>query len=493
MTPTEHLDVAIIGAGLSGIGAAFHVQDKLGRAAYAILEGRDAMGGTWDLFRYPGVRSDSDMYTLGYPFRPWVGDKAITSGQSILNYIEDTARHYGIDRHIRYGHRVQRLSWDSEAALWTVEGTNDGAPFALTATHVLSCSGYYDYDGGYTPDYPGLDDFGGQVVHPQDWHEGIETAGKRVVVIGSGATAVTLVPALTETAAHVTMLQRSPTYVATRPAEDPWSKRANAWLPEKLAYGLMRAKNVAMSMMIYGASKKKPEAVRKYLTDGVAAALGDTVPTDPHFTPAYDPWDQRLCLVPDGDLFKVLKNGSASIVTDKIERFVPSGIELTSGQTLDADLVVSATGLKLLPMGGVDMIVDGAPVNLADTFIYKGMMLSGVPNFLLLIGYTNASWTLKSDLSARYFCRLAKAAKKRGADIFVPRMAGPKPDGDPAIDFAAGYVRRSIHLFPRQGPERPWRNHQNYVADAFDNGLARLDDGVMRFEQAKAPTQGRAA
>ena len=483
MTPTEHLDVLIIGAGLSGIGAAFHVQDKLRRLSYAVLEGRHALGGTWDLFRYPGIRSDSDMYTLGYPFRPWHGDKSITSGQSILDYITETAEEYGIDRRIRYGHRITRAAWDSGTALWTIEGDAGGEPFALTASYVMSCCGYYDYERGYMPDYPGAADFGGEIVHPQDWHDGVETRGRRVVVVGSGATAVTLVPALAKTAAHVTMLQRSPTYVASRPAEDPWSKLANKLLPAKLAYALMRAKNVGMAIFIYDRSKKNPDGVRKYLTNEVEKKLGGAVPVAPHFTPDYDPWDQRLCLVPDDDLFEALKNGSASIVTDRIKRFVPGGIELEGGETLEADLVVSATGLKLLPFGGIAMEMDGAPVDVADTFNYKGMMFSGVPNFAALFGYTNASWTLKSDLSARYFCRLVKAARRRGADSFVPRMDGPAPEGEPIIDFAAGYVRRAIHLFPRQGPERPWRNHQNYVADAFDIGLGKLDDGVMRFER----------
>ena len=482
MEPTEHLDVLVIGAGLSGVGAAYHVQDKLPRLSYAVLEARGSMGGTWDLFRYPGIRSDSDMYTLGYPFRPWHGDKAITSGQSILAYIRETAEAFGIDERVRYGHRVRRASWDGEAALWTVEGEADGAPFALTASYVLSCCGYYDYEGGHMPDYPGLEDFAGEVVHPQDWHDGVATEGRRIVVIGSGATAVTLVPALAGTAEHVTMLQRSPTYVASRPAEDPWSKLANKLLPRRLAYGVMRAKNVGMSILIYDRSKKAPDKVRAYLTREVERKLDGRVPADPHFTPAYDPWDQRLCLVPDDDLFEVLKGGSASIVTDRIRRFVPEGIELEGGETLAADLVVSATGLKLLPFGGIEMTLDGEAVSIADTFNYKGMMFSDVPNFAALFGYTNASWTLKSDLSARYFCRLVKQARRKGAASFVPRMDGPARGGEPIIDFAAGYVQRGIHLFPRQGPERPWRNHQNYVADAFDVGLGRLDDGVMRFE-----------
>ena len=483
---TEHLDVLIIGAGLSGVGAAFHVQDKLPRLSYAVFEARGRMGGTWDLFRYPGIRSDSDMYTLGYPFRPWTGDASITSGESILRYIEETAEAYGIDRRIRYGHKVTRVAWSSDEARWTVTGEADGAAFEVTARYVLSCCGYYDYEGGYTPDYPGADRFGGEIVHPQDWHDGVETEGKRVVVIGSGATAVTLVPALTRTAAHVTMLQRSPTYVASRPAVDALSKRANRFLPPKLAYALMRAKNVLVGMTIYQTSKRQPDKVRAYLARQAEEKLGGAVPVDPHFTPSYDPWDQRLCLVPDDDLFEVLKDGSASIVTGRIETFTERGLRLEDGTEIEADLVVSATGLKLLPFGGIAMVIDGAPKDVKDTYNYKGMMFSGVPNFAALFGYTNASWTLKIDLSARYFCRLIREQRRRGADSFVPRMKGPPPEGEPIIDFGSGYVRRSIHLFPRQGPTRPWRNHQNYVLDALDVGLARLDDGVMRFETARA-------
>ena len=488
---TEHLDVLIIGAGLSGVGAAYHVQDKLPWARYAIFEGRERMGGTWDLFRYPGIRSDSDMYTLGYPFRPWIGDKSITSGESILEYIEDTAREYGIDERIRYRTRVTEAAWDGAAARWTVRGERRGEAVAVTADHIISACGYYDYEQGYIPDYEGLADFRGEVVHPQAWDDTVETQGKRVVVIGSGATAVTLVPALTETAAHVTMLQRSPTYVASRPSEDAWSRWANRFLPGKIAYGLMRAKNVGMSIFIYGLSKRSPDKVRALLTAQAQEKLGGKVAVDPHFTPDYDPWDQRLCMVPDDDLFDVLKEGSASIVTGRIRRFVPEGIELETGKTLEADLVVSATGLKLLPFGGIEMSVDGKPVDVAETYNYKGMMFSGVPNFCALFGYTNASWTLKSDLSAKYFCRLIKAARRKGTPVFAPRLDG-QPEGEPIIDFAAGYVQRSIHLFPKQGPERPWRNHQNYVADALDVGLARLNDGVMRFEAAGAPAEDAA-
>ena len=483
---TEHLDVVVIGAGLSGVGAAFHVQDKLPRLTYAVLEARERLGGTWDLFRYPGIRSDSDMYTLGYPFRPWMGDKSITSGESILGYIRETAEAYGIDERIRYRHRVARVSWSSADALWTIEGEADGVPFTLTASYILSCCGYYDYEGGYTPDYPGADQFRGEIVHPQDWHEGVETDGKRIVVIGSGATAVTLVPALTETAGHVTMLQRSPTYVASRPAVDGLSEAANRYLPPKMSYALMRAKNVLMSMYVYQTSKRRPDAMRAYLTRQVEQKLDGKVPVDPHFTPAYDPWDQRLCLVPDDDLFEVLKDGSASIVTGRIETFTANGIRLEDGTEIEADMIVSATGLKLLPFGGIEMTIDGQRSDVKDTYNYKGMMFSGVPNFAALFGYTNASWTLKSDLSARYFCRLIKEQRRRGADSFVPRMKGPAPEGEPIIDFGSGYVQRSIHLFPRQGPDRPWRNHQNYIADALDVGLAKLDDGVMRFERARA-------
>ena len=480
-----HLDVLIVGAGLSGIGAAYRLQTRAPTRSYAILEARDDLGGTWDLFRYPGVRSDSDMFTLGFPFHPWTAAKAIADGPSILEYLHETAATYGIDKHIRFGRRVVRASWSSEEALWTVETSEE----TYTCSFLYVCSGYYNYDSGYVVDFPGIQDFQGQVVHPQHWPEDLDYSGKRIVVIGSGATAVTLVPAMAPTAAHVTMLQRSPSYVASRPATDAFSDRLRAILPEKLAHQVIRGKNVAFSSAVYGAFRRWPAHAAWFLNSTVAKQLPDSIPADPHFTPRYKPWDQRLCLVPDADLFEALRDGSASVVTDEIDTFTSDGIRLRSGEELPADLVVTATGLQMVALGKIELTVDGRRVDPHNTFVYKRMMLSGVPNLAWCIGYTNNSWTLRSDLTSQYVCRLLNHLDATGTQICVPEIDPTEYDAPPrpVVDLTSGYIRRAASLLPRQGSYGPWRVRQNYPRDLLTLRYARLDDGSMRFTPATQP------
>ncbi|MFF0270788.1 flavin-containing monooxygenase [Kribbella sp. NPDC004536] len=475
----EHYDVLVVGAGLSGIGAAYRLQTRCPDRTYAILEAREALGGTWDLFRYPGVRSDSDMFTLGFPFHPWKAAKAIADGPSILSYLHETAAKYGIDKHIRYGERVVRASWSSADARWTVHTS----AASYTCSFLYACSGYYDYDSGHVVDFDGQEAFEGQVVHPQHWPADLDYTGKRVVVVGSGATAVTLVPAMAGAAEHVTMLQRSPSYVASRPAVDALSDRIRAVLPEKTAHRVIRGKNVAMSTLFYNAFRKFPAHAAWLLNSTVAKQLPDSIPVDPHFTPRYKPWDERLCLVPDADLFKALRNGSASVVTDEIERFTPSGLLLRSGEKLEADLVVTATGLRMVALGNIKLTVDGWTVKPGDRFVYKGMMLDGVPNLAWCIGYTNNSWTLRSDLTSQYVCRLLNymtTTKSRICRADVPPTDYDAPRR-PVVDLTSGYVRRAADILPRQGTHGPWRLRQNYPRDLLSLRFTPVTDGVMRF------------
>ena len=478
---SEHYDVLIVGAGLSGIGAGHHLQAKCPGKTYAILEGRDCIGGTWDLFRYPGIRSDSDMFTLGYSFRPWTEAKAIADGPSILNYVREAAKDDGIDRHIQFNTRVTSAAWSSADATWTVEAERGGAARRYTCNFLFLCAGYYKYSEGYTPEFAGRERFAGQVVHPQKWPRDINYDGKRVVVIGSGATAVTLVPAMARTAAHVTMLQRSPTYVVARPAEDPLANKLRARLPARLAYGVIRWRNVLRGMYIYRMCKRDPERVKTMILDGVRGALGPDYDVKTHFTPRYNPWDQRLCLVPDGDLFEVLKDGRASVVTDRIETFTEKGIKLAGGEELEADIIVTATGLNLQTLGGLDLTVDGRAVDPAKTMNYKGMMYSDVPNLASSFGYTNASWTLKCDLTCGYVCRLLNHMDAKGFRQCTPRQNDPTITAEPWVDFSSGYIQRVVDKFPKQGSKRPWRLYQNYVLDIVTLRYGKVDDGVMQY------------
>ncbi len=475
----------IVGAGLSGIGAACHLKARCPDRSVAIVEARERSGGTWDLFRYPGMRSDSDMYTLGYAFRPWRGDKAIADGPSILAYLRDTAREHGIEPLIRYRHRVTSAAWSSADACWTVEieRGNGEAPLSMRCNFLLMCSGYYRYSSGYAPDFPGAQRFAGRIVHPQQWSDDVEWAGRRVVVIGSGATAMTLVPALAESAAHVTLLQRSPTWVVARPAIDPVMQRLQRVLPRRWAHGITRWKQVLLGQHFFDLCRRRPEVAKKLLLGGVRHALGPDMDIAAHFTPRYNPWEQRLCLLPDGDLFRAIRERRVSIVTDQVETFTETGIALRSGARLDADLIVTATGLELQALGGVRLSVDGASIDPARTLGYKGLMLSGVPNLASIFGYTNASWTLKSDLAAGYVCRLLGFMRRRGLRQCTAHVPDAGITAEPWVDFSSGYLQRSLAKFPQQGSKAPWKLYQNYLRDIALLRFGRIDDGALRFER----------
>ena len=480
---TEHFDVLIVGAGLSGIGAGYHLKANCPGKSYAIVEGRDASGGTWDLFRYPGIRSDSDMYTLGYSFRPWEEAKAIADGPSILKYVRDTAKEAGIDRKIRYGHSVKRASWSSAEARWTVEAERGkkGEIVRFTCDFLFMCAGYYRYSAGYTPDFPGRERFAGHIVHPQKWTDDIDYRGKRVVIIGSGATAVTLAPEMAKDAAHVTMLQRSPTYVVARPSVDAIAIKLRRYLPSRLAYAITRWKNVLFGAYIFSLCRRKPDLAKKGIIARVREALGPDYDVATHFTPRYNPWDQRLCLVPDSDLFEAIKAGRVGVVTDTIDTFTEQGIKLASGAKLPADLIVTATGLELEVLGGVAVTVDGAPIDFSKAMTYKGMMYAGVPNLASAFGYTNASWTLKADLTCEYVCRLINHLDKRGAKVCTPRLTDASITPVPWVDFSSGYFQRSLAKLPKQGSKRPWKLYQNYALDIVSLKFGKMEDGAMEF------------
>lgn len=490
----EHFDVLVVGAGLSGIGAGYRLQTECPQKTYAILEGRSDLGGTWDLFRFPGVRSDSDMYTLGYPFRPWTGERSIADGASILRYIRETAAEYGIDRHIRFDHRVASASWASETSTWTVEVQvgEAQAPVTYTCRFLYVCSGYYSYEGGYTPELPGIDDFAGPVVHPQSWPQDLDYRDQRVVVIGSGATAMTLVPAMAADAAMVTMLQRSPSYIAVLPSRDAIADRIRKILPEPLAHRVVRWKNVLVTSAFYELARRAPKLTRKLLTGGVAKLLPPDVQVDPHFVPTYNPWDQRLCIVPDGDFFAALRSGRADVVTDRIESFTATGIRLASGAELQADIVVTATGLTLVAVGGITITVDGAEIDPAATYTYRGYMLSGVPNLAICVGYINASWTLRADLTSRSVCTLLNFMAARGYAKAVPTVDGATMEPRPILDLDAGYVRRGAGAMPQQGSKSPWHVRQNYVLDALTTRFGDLDE-AMTFSRAPGAERPRTA
>jgi len=489
-TTIEHLDVLIVGAGLSGIGAAVHLQTDCPGKSYAILEGRERSGGTWDLFQYPGIRSDSDMFTLGYSFKPWTEAKAIADGPSILGYIRETAREHGVEQKIRYQRRVVRADWSSADTRWTVEveRTDTGETEQLTCSFLFGCTGYYNYAEGYTPQFEGTDRFRGEIVHPQHWPEQLDYSGKRVVVIGSGATAVTLVPSMAEQgAAHVTMLQRSPTYIVALPGRDPIADFLRSKLPPRVAYPIVRWKNVTLQATMYGLSRRAPRFMRKVLRRGVERQLPPGYDVDTHFNPRYDPWDQRICLVPDADLFKAIRSGDASVVTDRIETFTESGLKLASGAELEADVIVTATGLNLQLLGGMEIGVDGRSVDMADTVGYKGMMFSGLPNMAVTLGYTNASWTLKADLCAEYVCRLLNHMDANGYRVVTPRGPDPSTPTHPFLDLRSGYVTRSLDALPKQGDRTPWRLHQNYARDILLLRRGPIEDDAIAFSRDGTP------
>jgi len=484
--PPEHVDVLIVGAGLSGIGAASHLRSRSPGKSFAILEARDAIGGTWDLFRYPGIRSDSDMFTLGYGFRPWEEAKAIADGPSIRSYIRDTARDNDIERHIRFNHRVVRADWSSADQRWTVEAerTDTGETVRFTSSFLFGCTGYYRYDEGYTPHFEGTERFKGEMVHPQHWPEDLDYSGKRVVIIGSGATAVTLVPAMAERAAHVTMLQRSPSYVVSLPGSDPIADFLRSKLPAKVAYPIVRWKNVMLATLFFRASRRWPKFMKALIRKGVERRLPAGYDVDKHFQPRYNPWDQRVCLVPDDDLFQAIREGSASVVTDRIETFTEKGLKLESGEELEADIIVTATGLNLLMIGGMKIAVDGRELDLAKAVTYKGMMFCGVPNMAYTLGYTNASWTLKGDLVAQYVCRLLNHMDAHGYSAATPRHPDASVAIEPLLDFNSGYVLRSIDNLPKQGSRAPWKLHQNYPRDVLLMRHGAIEDEALEFSRA---------
>lgn len=479
----EHRDVVIIGAGISGISAAYHLQTMAPDRDFTILEGRSALGGTWDLFRYPGVRSDSDMYTLGFAFKPWTNPKAIADGPSILAYLNETVDEFDIRRHIRFDHQVSGASWSSQEQRWTLTVEHGGEVTTITAGFVFMCTGYYSYKGGYKPDFAGSSDFGGQIIHPQEWPEHLDYRDKRVVVIGSGATAMTLVPAMAEHAAHITMLQRTPTWVVSAPSEDPIAKVLRTVLPGSLAYSLTREKNRRFTEFIYNRTRTKPEKVREKLLSELAKHLPQHE-IDQHFTPTYNPWDQRLCLVPDADLFEAITAGTASVVTDTIERFTEGGVLLDSGEHLDADIIITATGLNLVTIGDMDFDLDGEKVDFSETWTYKGISYSGIPNLISVFGYINASWTLRADLVVEYACRLLNHMREHGAGVAVPKLRPRDLDMPRRAyieDFPAGYMQRMMPMLPKQGDREPWVNTQSVSKDKKLIGKAPIDDGVMTF------------
>jgi cation diffusion facilitator CzcD-associated flavoprotein CzcO len=489
-TTPEHLDVLVVGAGISGIDAGYRLQESVPEKSYAILEARGEIGGTWDLFRYPGIRSDSDMFTLGFPFRPWKSDRAIVDGGSIWQYVKDTAREYGIDSKIRFHHRMVGANWSTAEERWIVEveRTDTGQRTQLTCAFLLMCTGYYRYDQGYAPEFPGADQFRGQIVHPQFWNQDIEYAGKRVVVIGSGATAVTLVPALAEKADHVTMLQRSPSYILSLPGNDSVTGLARRFLSPERAFTLTRWAHVLGATVLFQVSRRRPEWVKKLIRRGVESQLPPGYDIDTHFTPHYNPWDQRMCFVPDGDLFEAISAGKASVVTDQIETLTEKGIRLVSGGEIEADLIVTATGLILQPVGGADLRVDGQAVNLPSTLIYRGCMFSDIPNFAMSFGYTNASWTLKADLTCRFAARLVRHMADNGYAYCTPRNHDPSMETAPFVDFSSGYFLRSIDQLPKQGTKQPWRLNQNYFIDSIKLTRAPVEDGVLEFTRPAAQT-----
>jgi cation diffusion facilitator CzcD-associated flavoprotein CzcO len=495
----NHVDVLIIGAGLSGIGAARHLQEKLPDKSFLIVEMRERLGGTWDLFRYPGVRSDSDMYTLGYKFKPWTNAKSIADGPSILAYLNEAASETGVDQHIRYRQKVVAANFSSADARWTVtlEDAGSGERSEVSCSFLYGNTGYYRYDHGFNPEFPGIENFGGEVVRPQFWPEDLDYSGKNVVIIGSGATGVTMLPAMTDKAAKVTMLQRTPSYLMSLPEKDPIARFLFRALGEKRGYAATRWKNATQTLAFYHFCRKFPKTARKLLMGGIAKQTkGADIEVGKDFNPPYNPWDQRLCIVPSGDLFKSLRNGKAAIATGHIETFTDNGVTLKSGEVLPADIVITATGLDLVPLGGIEIAIDGVVGEAKDTIVYRGCMLTDVPNFAFTVGYTNASWTLKADLVAEYTCRVLKHMDAEGADIVTAHNSDPNMKLEPLLDFPAGYVLRAIENFPKAGSRAPWKMRMTYHQDYLDFNRAEIEDGNLRFarvaDESAAPEQPEA-
>jgi monooxygenase len=484
---TEHLDVVIVGAGIAGVSAAWHLQERCPSKSYAVLEKRATVGGTWDLFRYPGIRSDSDMHTLGFRFQPWTDDQSIADGNLILDYVQSTATRHGIDKHIRFDQQVTGADWSSTESRWTVRIRTDGAERTISCSFLFLCTGYYNYEQGYAPEFAGAENFSGPIIHPQHWPEDLDYAGKNVVVIGSGATAVTLIPALSDSGAkHVVMLQRSPTYIVSQPDHDFLVRRLT-WLPAEKSYAVIRWRNVALQSSLYRLCQRYPKLMRKVLTRLVKGQLPRGYDVEKHFGPSYNPWEQRLCVVPNGNLFRTIRDGKTEVVTDTIERFTATGVELTSGRELPADIIITATGLNLQLFGGATVTIDGQPVDLATKMAYKGMMLSGLPNVVYTVGYTNASWTLKADLVSEFVCRLLNYMDTNGFDTVVPEHPGSAVDERPFMDFNPGYVARALDELPKQGSRTPWRLNQSYGRDVRLIRRGKVADEGLRFAKQPAP------
>ncbi len=482
----EYVDVLIIGAGLSGIGAACHLKKNCPSKSFAILEGRERMGGTWDLFQYPGIRSDSDMYTLGYNFKPWTNPKAIADGPSILSYIKETAQEHNIDKHICYQSKVKSANWSNRDSLWTVsiEDTSTGKEKTISCNFFISCAGYYSYKSGYQPEFEGKDDFEGNIIHPQNWPKDFDYSGKKVVVIGSGATAVTIVPAMTDKAEHVTMLQRSPTYMMSLPAKDESINKLRKYLPDNLVYRIARTRNVALSLGTYQVSRRFPEKTKEFLLAQVEKQLGSSSDMK-HFTPTYNPWDERLCAVTNGDLFKAIRKNKASVVTDHIDKFTKKGILLKSGELLEADIIITATGLNVQMLGGIELSVDNKKFNITEKMLYKGILIEGLPNLGLVFGYTNASWTLKADLVSEYVCRLMNQMDRKGMRQCTAINADKKVHHTPFLDMQSGYIQRALDKVPQQGSHLPWKLYQNYAFDMAMLRLGKMNDGIIQYSHPK--------